>query len=46
MRLGEGCITVKNPADFERLQRFIRLDKPTMSVPGSDLRAHGRVEVR
>jgi Protein of unknown function (DUF2778) len=46
MHLSEGCITVKNPADFERLQRYLRAFKPDMSVPGSDLKAYGRVEVR
>ncbi|SMG50344.1 DUF2778 domain-containing protein [Paraburkholderia susongensis] len=45
--LSKGCITVKNPADFERLQRYIRLHKPAMPIPGnSELKAYGRVEVR
>ncbi|MBW0445311.1 DUF2778 domain-containing protein [bacterium M00.F.Ca.ET.228.01.1.1] len=46
MRLSEGCITVKNPAEFERLQRYIRGFGAHMSVPGSNLKAYGRVEVR
>jgi hypothetical protein len=45
-RLSEGCITVKNPADFERLQRHIRAFEPTMQMPGTDMRAYGRVDVR
>lgn len=43
--LSEGCITVVNPHAFESLQRYIRLQKATVSVPGSTLRAYGTVEV-
>lgn len=45
-RLSEGCITVVNLHAFESLQRFIRLQKTTLPVPGSTLRAYGTVEVR
>lgn len=46
LQLSEGCITVKNAADFERLQKHIRMFRPSLPVPGSDLKAYGRVEVR
>ena len=46
MHVSEGCITVKNAVDFERLQKHIRMYRPDMKVPGSDLRAYGMVEVR
>jgi len=46
MRLSDGCITVKNGSDFDRLQRYLRTFRPDMWVPGSDLKAYGRVEVR
>lgn len=42
----DGCITVKNPADFDRLQRHIRSFAPDMPIPGSAMKAYGRVEVR
>jgi hypothetical protein len=45
-RLSEGCITVKDPAGFERLQRYIRRGPPRIPVPGTSLRAYGRVEVK
>ncbi|NIF52044.1 DUF2778 domain-containing protein [Burkholderia sp. Ax-1724] len=47
MRESDGCITVKNGNDFERLQRYIRSHKPNIAIPGSDhLKAYGRLEVR
>ncbi|PCE22191.1 hypothetical protein BWP39_21185 [Paraburkholderia acidicola] len=46
MHLSDGCITVKNGSQFESLQRYIRSGGPTMSVPGSDLKAYGTVSVR
>jgi hypothetical protein len=42
----DGCITVKTPAEFDRLQRYIRRSAPDMPIPGSDMKAYGRVEVR
>ncbi|MFP3557195.1 DUF2778 domain-containing protein [Paraburkholderia sp. SIMBA_049] len=44
--LSEGCITLVNPGEFEYLQRFIRRSSPVLSVPGSELKAYGTVEVR
>jgi len=46
MQLSEGCITVKNPYEFERLQKFIRSRGQTVPVPGTSLRAYGTVEVK
>ncbi|MGF6413883.1 DUF2778 domain-containing protein [Paraburkholderia sp. 32] len=44
--LSQGCITVKDLAGFERLQRYIRRTSPTLPIPGTNMRAYGRVEVR
>ncbi|CAG4893377.1 DUF2778 domain-containing protein [Paraburkholderia gardini] len=45
-RLSEGCITVVSHLEFDQLNRFIRSRKPTLQVPGSDMRAYGTVDVR
>lgn len=45
-RLGEGCITVVSPMEFERLSRHIRASPPTLNVPGAQFKAYGTVEVR
>lgn len=46
-RESDGCITIRNPLDFDRLQRFIRLHKPDLPIPGQPaMKAYGRVEVR
>ncbi|MFP6561694.1 DUF2778 domain-containing protein [Paraburkholderia sp. B3] len=42
----DGCITVKNPAEFDRLQHHIRQHAPDLPVPGSDMKAYGQVDVR
>ncbi|WP_175687413.1 DUF2778 domain-containing protein [Burkholderia anthina] len=42
----EGCITVKNPQDFERMSAFIRAQGATVPIPGTDINAYGIVEVR
>jgi hypothetical protein len=42
----DGCITVKNPTEFERLRRHIRSHAPDLPVPGSDIKADGQVDVR
>ncbi|WP_186109656.1 DUF2778 domain-containing protein [Burkholderia gladioli] len=46
-RIGEssGCITVKNPAQFEKLRVFLKA-QPIFQVPGAVLRAYGKVIVR
>ena len=46
LRLSDGCITVVNPYEFDRLQKFIRSKKAMLPVPGSALRAYGTVEVK
>jgi hypothetical protein len=45
-RLSEGCITVVNPREFYRLERFIRSNPAQTPVPGTTLKAYGTVEVR
>jgi hypothetical protein len=45
LRLSDGCITVLNPQDFERLQAHIRLRQPSISVPGAPMKAYGTVSV-
>jgi hypothetical protein len=45
-RLSEGCITVVQPYEFDRLQKFIRSRGLTVPVPGTTLRAYGTVEVK
>ncbi|MDR5761588.1 DUF2778 domain-containing protein [Caballeronia sp. LZ035] len=44
--LSEGCITVVDEKDFDRLRKFIRSGRPTVSIPGSLHKAYGVVEVR
>ena len=46
LRLSDGCITVVNPYEFDRLQKFIRSQGATLPVPGSALRAYGTIEVK
>lgn len=46
MRLSQGCITVVNAYEFDRLQKFIRSRGLTVPVPGTTLRAYGTVEVK
>ncbi|SIT39841.1 conserved hypothetical protein [Paraburkholderia piptadeniae] len=42
----DGCITIKNPADFERLRSYLLARGATMPIPGTDMKAYGRVDVR
>ncbi|MEX3812500.1 DUF2778 domain-containing protein [Paraburkholderia sp. BR13439] len=46
LRESDGCITVQSGDGFERLQRYIRSRKPDLTIPGSNMKAYGRVEVR
>jgi hypothetical protein len=46
MRESDGCITLPHHVDFDRLQHYIRAYEPDMPVPGSDIKAYGRVDVR
>lgn len=46
LHLSEGCITVVNHFEFDRLQRYIRARQPDLPVPGTTLRAYGTVDVR
>lgn len=46
MRLSEGCITVLDPAAFNKLAAWLRKNGPSMPVPGTTLRAYGTVDVR
>jgi len=42
----QGCIVVIDPADFDRLERFLRSAQPEIPVPRSRFMAYGTVEVR
>ena len=42
----QGCIVVDNPSDFDRLERYLRARKPVIPVPGTSLKAYGKVIVR
>lgn len=44
--LSEGCITVVNPYEFDRLQNYIHSQRPSLPVPGTSLKAYGILEVR
>jgi hypothetical protein len=46
LHLSDGCITISHPAEFERLQHYLRRSEPDMPVPGSDMKAYGRIDVR
>ncbi|SEF06705.1 Protein of unknown function [Burkholderia sp. WP9] len=46
LRLSEGCITVKDPNDFDRLQKYIRSRGRTLPVPRTTMKAYGTVEVK
>ncbi|MFM0631418.1 DUF2778 domain-containing protein [Paraburkholderia xenovorans] len=46
LRLSHGCITVVNPQEFDRLQKFIRSRGQTVPVPGTALRAYGTIDVK
>ncbi|WP_342713837.1 DUF2778 domain-containing protein [Paraburkholderia lycopersici] len=45
-RLSEGCVTVVNPYDFDRLEKFLRSQKPSLPVPETDLKAYGTLEIK
>ncbi|HKT62823.1 MAG TPA: DUF2778 domain-containing protein [Burkholderia sp.] len=42
----EGCITVNNAQDFERLSAHLRARGATLPIPGSNVKAYGIVEVQ
>jgi len=42
----DGCITLKSGADFERLRDYLKAKGATMPIPGTDMKAYGRVDVR
>ncbi|PRY08731.1 DUF2778 domain-containing protein [Paraburkholderia sp. BL25I1N1] len=46
LQLSHGCITVKNPYEFERLQIYIRSRGRTLPVPRTTMKAYGTVEVK
>ena len=46
LHLSEGCITVTNHFEFDRLQRHIRMRQPYLPVPGTTMLAYGTVEVQ
>jgi hypothetical protein len=46
MGLSEGCITVVNGDQFNRLAEYLRLRGPDLPVPGTGFKAYGTVEVK
>lgn len=42
----DGCITLKSEADFERLHDYLKAKGATIPIPGTDMKAYGRVDVR
>ncbi|MWA35368.1 hypothetical protein GPA09_31570 [Burkholderia pseudomallei] len=42
----KGCITVTNTARFERFAAFLRQKGADLTVPGTNLKAYGTVEVK
>jgi hypothetical protein len=45
-RLSMGCITVRHQYEFDRLEKFIRSQRPSIPVPGTSLKAYGMVDVK
>lgn len=45
-RLSEGCITVVNPIQFERLEKALRSAGPRLPVPGAGFKAYATVLVK
>jgi len=43
--LSDGCITIVNPLDFQRLQAIIRSHKADLPIPGAAFKAYGTVTV-
>lgn len=43
--ISQGCITLENRADYQRLRTFLKSLPPT-AVPGTRLKAYGRVTVK
>ncbi|WP_116135960.1 DUF2778 domain-containing protein [Trinickia diaoshuihuensis] len=46
MGLSEGCITVVNGDQFNRLADYLRSRAPDLPVPGSGFKAYGTVQVQ
>jgi hypothetical protein len=44
--LSEGCITMSDIHQFERLRAALMKQGPTVMVPGSGVRAYGTIEVK
>lgn len=44
--LSEGCITIQNPSDFARLAGYLRGQGASVTVPGTNMKAYGVVNVR
>jgi Protein of unknown function (DUF2778) len=45
-RRSEGCIALVNPAQFKQLSTYLRSGGPTLTVPGTSVKAYGTLEVR
>jgi hypothetical protein len=46
MHVSDGCITLKSGTDFERLHDYLKAKGATMPIPGTDMKAYGKVDVR
>ncbi|MFL9946261.1 DUF2778 domain-containing protein [Paraburkholderia agricolaris] len=46
LRLSEGCIMVVTPDAFDGLQKYIRSQGLTTTVPDTTMKAYGTVEVK
>lgn len=44
--VSKGCVAIINPADFDRLEHFLRSASPEIPIPNSHFKAYGTVEVR
>lgn len=42
--ISEGCITIENRNDFQRIRSILK-NATTQTVPGTDLQAYGKVVV-
>jgi hypothetical protein len=46
MHESDGCITINNRGEFDRLRRYLLTMGATMPVPGTGMKAYAKVEVK
>lgn len=44
--ISEGCITLMQKRDFEKLSTYLRQHGATLPIPGTGMRAYGVIEVK